>query len=59
MIVELAIFSAVVTVANPGDAGLKFTTSKSSNNSCAAIDLANGSVEYFNIWFLAYIEGWP
>ena len=30
-----------------------------SNNSCAAIDLASWSGEFFNIWFLANIESLP
>ena len=35
------------------------TTFISSSNSCAAIDLANGSCEFFKIWFLAKIDFLP
>ncbi len=44
----------------PGGIGTGITTTFiSSSNSCAAIDLANGSCEFFNIWFLAKIDFLP
>ena len=49
---------AAVPTLNPGSKATGIT-SISSNNSCAAIDLANWSCEFFNIWFLAKIESLP
>ena len=48
--VLLAIASVVDAV---GEEAGKSTACINSINSCAAIDLASWSDEYFNIWFLA------
>ena len=56
----LAVSVAIAPIFNPVAEGFGFVnTPNNSNNSCDAIDLASGSCEFFNIWFLAYTESLP
>lgn len=59
-IVALAVSLATDPIPKSTGWGTGITSmSSNSNNSCVAMDLASGSSEFFNIWFLANIEFIP
>ena len=59
-IVALAVSLATDPIPKSTGWGIGITSmSSNSNNSCVAMDLASGSGEFFNIWFLANIEFIP